>query len=145
MSISKPNGSLSPDRFTKPISDLAPDAFDVLSIIHAAGGQVPGHFAQAALGWNEHGSLVPVEVPAMEVLTVKMRWETALTQLLQRKHILLSDVRGLLVINPNIVSRLQDTQKWRRAALEAVCRAFPRYPEQSTWYARSSDLQSTWY
>lgn len=69
-----------------------------------------------------------VDVPVPELLSDQRR-SIAIDELLQRGHLLMVDSE-FLSLNPAIASKLRSSSTWGLAALQAVCKSFPRYPGQ---------------
>lgn len=114
-----------------PTSQISPDAQAILSIIHAAGGSVHVCFFSHAFCWGEDGEMTLVDVPVPELLTDQRR-SIAVDELLQRGHLLMVDSE-FLSLNPAIARKLRSSSTRRLAALQAVCKSFPRYPGQVLW------------
>lgn len=112
-------------------SRASPDAQGILFIIHAAGGRIHESFFSHAFSWREDGELALVDIPVPELLT-DQRMSMAVNELLGLGHLQAVDA-GFLVIHPAMASRLQCSSAWRLAALQAVCKSFPRYPVQILW------------
>lgn len=100
-----------------------------LCIVRAAGGAVPKAFGRPAWAWGEAGEAVQVQVPVPDVLQTTERWTRAVEKLLEARWLLTYNTEGALVVNPARKPHSAEPEDvWKWAALAAVCRAFPRWP-----------------
>lgn len=106
------------------------DAKNFFYIVCATGGVVPKAFGQPAWTWGADGKAVQVEVPVPDLFQTPERQNSAVETLLQGRSLLTHNTEGSLLVNPNNrPSKLvSENPVWKWAALAAVCRSFPRWP-----------------
>lgn len=81
--------------------------------------------------YNPTGDPTPVELPVLDTLKDSSRTDAAVSDLLTRKLLLTCDMDGTLAVHPEAASQLSektiDRRIWQAAALDCVCRSFPRW------------------
>lgn len=80
--------------------------------------------------WGEDGESISVGGPVPEIFLSEARYIAATAKLLEGGFLVTYNTEGALAINPETQSHHAGSTNsiWKLAALAAVCRAFPRWP-----------------